>query len=65
MPGKPCKICGTNTRIGFNINFTLVPICDPCATQIFIQQANAYTKLPPSKRINLPIEIKVKQDKTK
>jgi hypothetical protein len=57
---QDCKICGDPTNVGFNINFKLVPICEPCACQIFIQQANYYTKLPSSKRNILPKTIKAK-----
>ena len=41
---KPCKICRTKTDVGFNINFTIVPICESCAEAIFIQQAKWYVK---------------------
>lgn len=37
-----CKMCSTKTNVGFNINLTLVPVCEDCATAIFIQQANFY-----------------------
>lgn len=34
-----CKICGDKTKVGFNINLELVPICQNCATAIFLQEA--------------------------
>lgn len=43
---KKCKICDTQTNTGFNINFELVPICESCATAIFLQQAQYYAQLP-------------------
>ena len=39
-----CKVCGDETDVKFNIDFKAVPICEDCATAIFIQQANWYTK---------------------
>lgn len=41
---KLCKICHTATSNVFNIDFKAVPICEDCATTIFIQQAIFYTK---------------------
>lgn len=41
---KFCKICSKKTEVGFNIDFKLVPICESCATAIFIQQANWYSR---------------------
>ena len=41
---NPCKICGAKTTASFNINFKAVPICEHCATTIFVQQALWYTK---------------------
>lgn len=39
---KKCKVCGDDTEVGFNIKFTLTPVCEECATAIFIQQASSY-----------------------
>ncbi len=41
---KLCKICHTATSNVFNIDFKAVPICEDCATAIFIQQATFYCK---------------------
>lgn len=39
-----CKVCDNETESVFNINFKAVPICESCATKIFIQQAMWYVK---------------------
>lgn len=41
---KKCKICDEKTKIGFNINLKLIPICESCANSIFLQQANWFVK---------------------
>jgi len=41
---KKCKICGNKTEVVFNIDFNAVPICEDCATAIFIQQAKWYAE---------------------
>lgn len=41
---KQCKLCKNLTPIVFNLNFKAVPICENCATKIFIQQAQWYTQ---------------------
>lgn len=41
---KECKICKDKTKNAFNIDFKAVPICEPCAKAIFIQQATWYVK---------------------
>jgi hypothetical protein len=41
---KNCKICDDKTEVGFNINFEMIPICEKCATTIFLQQAKWYTQ---------------------
>lgn len=41
---KKCKVCGDKTNNVFNINFKAIPICENCATTIFLQQANWYVK---------------------
>ena len=38
-----CKVCGDKTPVKFNIDLKAVPICEYCATKIFLQQAVAYT----------------------
>ncbi len=49
-----CKICERETNAVFNINFKAVPVCEACASFIFIQQAQWYvtpktnTKLSPN-----------------
>jgi len=44
MADKKCKVCGSKTKVVFNIDFKATPICEPCATAIFLQQANWYAK---------------------
>lgn len=39
---KKCKVCGNKTDVVFNIDFRATPICEDCATSIFIQQASWY-----------------------
>lgn len=41
---KKCKICKIETPVVFNIDFKATPICEHCATSIFLQQAIWYTK---------------------
>jgi len=41
---KKCKICEEKTEVVFNIGFKVIPICEKCATDIFIQQAIWYTR---------------------
>lgn len=41
---KYCIICKNKTQIVFGINLKQVPICEPCAKTIFIQQARWYTE---------------------
>lgn len=50
-----CRICKTPTEVGFNINLDLVPICESCATSIFIQQASWFVK---ENRKNKKVQIK-------
>jgi len=54
---KKCKVCGDKTEVVFNIDFKATPICEGCATAIFLQQAKWYTekqgqKLPTDKDVN-------------
>ena len=35
---KKCKLCGDPTDVGFNIKLKLVPVCEPCADSITLQQ---------------------------
>lgn len=52
-----CKICSSDTEVQFNIKKKLVPVCDDCATEIFLQQSKFYAA---SKSIfNLPKTYKV------
>jgi hypothetical protein len=44
---KKCKVCGDKTKTIFNIEFKATPICESCATSIFIQQADWYSKPKP------------------
>ena len=37
-----CKICGTETKVQFTIKSKLVPVCEKCATAIFLQQSKFY-----------------------
>ena len=46
---KKCKLCGEETKVGFNIDFELVPICEACASSIFLQQASWYVRQTPNK----------------
>jgi len=39
-----CKICEAKTDMVFNINSILTSICMDCASSIFIQQANWFTR---------------------
>ena len=41
---KKCNVCGEKTEVVFNINFKAKPICESCATSIFLQQAQWYVK---------------------
>lgn len=41
---KECKVCGDKTEVVFNIDFKATPICESCATAIFLQQAKWYTE---------------------
>lgn len=48
---KPCKLCGTRTNNGFNINFKLTPVCESCATAITMQQVKWWSQqVLPSKK---------------
>jgi hypothetical protein len=49
---KKCKVCGAKTKVVFNINFKATPICEDCATSIFLQQAKWYAEMQVQK---LPI----------
>ena len=44
MASNKCKICKAPTESSFNLNFDLVPICEWCASKIFLQQAQWYVK---------------------
>ena len=48
---KKCKFFGTPTNVVFNINFKAKPICEDCATSIFLQQAKWYGE----QKLHLPI----------
>ena len=41
---RKCKICQDKTNVIFNINLKATPICEPCATSVFIQQATWYVR---------------------
>jgi hypothetical protein len=41
---KKCKVCGDKTKVVFNIGFKKTPICEECATNIFLQQAIWYSE---------------------
>lgn len=41
---EKCKLCEEETENRFNIDFKAVPICEGCATAVFIQQAMWYAK---------------------
>ena len=54
---EKCKVCGDKTEVVFNIDFKATPICENCATSIFLQQAKWYTEiqqLPIYKKDNHP-----------
>ena len=51
---KKCKVCGDKTEVVFNIDFKALPICEECATAIFLQQAKWYAETQGQK---LPIHI--------
>jgi len=44
-----CKVCGDKTEVVFNIDFRATPICERCATAIFLQQAKWYAKIQDEK----------------
>lgn len=37
-----CRLCGEKTKTVFNIDFKAVPVCEDCASSIFIQQSSWY-----------------------
>ena len=39
-----CKVCGNDTEVVFNIKFKATPVCESCATSIFLQQAKWYVE---------------------
>lgn len=39
-----CKVCGDPTNVIFNIKFKKTHICERCARQVFIQQAEWYAQ---------------------
>ena len=41
---KKCKVCGALTDTVFNIKLKATPICEDCASSIFLQQATWYTQ---------------------
>jgi hypothetical protein len=44
-----CRVClDEKTNVAFNIRFNAVPICESCASAIFIQQALYYHENPPT-----------------
>ena len=52
---KKCKVCGDKTDSVFNINFKMVPICEPCAESIFLQQATWYVRTSKEKKQVPPV----------
>ena len=50
---KKCKLCDEKTDVSFNIDFKKTPICEECATAIFLQQANWYAEQQ-KKKLNIP-----------
>jgi len=50
---KKCKVCGEKTDVIFNIDFIKTPICEECATAIFLQQAKWYAEQQ-RKKLNIP-----------
>ena len=50
---KKCKVCGEKTDVIFNIDFKKTPICEECATAIFLQQAKWYAEQQ-RKKLNIP-----------
>ena len=49
---EPCKLCGIQTSVRFNIRFKATPICESCSRDIFIQQAHWFleTVEPPESK---------------
>lgn len=41
---EKCKVCGDDTEVVFNIDFKATPVCECCATVIFLQQAKWYAE---------------------
>lgn len=39
-----CKVCDSETEVVFNVRQTAVPICQACASSIFVQQAMLYSR---------------------
>ena len=56
---KKCRICDNDTENIFNIEFKATPICENCATSLFLQQAKWYTE---NKGQNLPLHNVSKRD---
>lgn len=63
MKNDKCKICGSPTKVVFNINFEATPICEDCAIKIFIQQAQWYVKEGEVNKARQRVKDKGKQDK--
>lgn len=57
---EKCKICGEPTKVIFNINFEAIPICENCATRIFLQQAQWYTKFTFEEIFRKEKELKIR-----
>lgn len=49
---KKCKLCGDPTDVIFNINLKATPICEYCASSIFLQQAQWYVKVSSEHQTN-------------
>lgn len=47
---QKCKLCGDKTQSVFNIDFKAVPICEPCAEAVYLQQATWYVQYFRSER---------------
>tara|TARA_R110000772_G_scaffold1095_5_gene3884 strand:+ start:2291 stop:2617 length:327 start_codon:yes stop_codon:yes gene_type:complete len=41
---EKCKVCKSKTDVIFNISFKATHICESCATSIFLQQSQWYSK---------------------
>jgi len=61
---KKCKICNDKTDVCFNIRFVKTPICENCASAIFMQQAKWYVEYNSLSLMNMSDKCVYEQDNT-